>query len=86
MSILTFDRGQETDYAAWVRRRGGYVLTQRPQDSARFMIHDAECTHLEVSGDWAIDGPRRCCERFRPLADWAREQSGSEPLRCQSCF
>jgi len=86
--VHTFNPGEEDAYERWVRRRGGYVLTEREEDAASFMLHDAECSHLGISDDesFRFSGPRRCSELSRPLREWAEGETGMDPLKCQSCW
>jgi hypothetical protein len=86
--IHTFSPGEEGDYERWVRRNDGYVLTERWEDAAGYMLHEATCPHLAIgkSPGFRFSGPRRCSRLSRPLRNWAKEQTGAEPLRCQTCF
>jgi hypothetical protein len=85
--IRLFNPGDEIEYEALVNRRGGWVLTERPENRERYMIHDATCSHLQSSGkrEYRFSGPRRWSQSFRALRDWARGQTGHAPLDCQTC-
>jgi Transcription elongation factor, GreA/GreB, C-term len=88
--IAVFGAGQEIEYEEWVRRNsGGYVLKQRDRFADGHMLHLAECSHL-----WLTPGTftmrtgnlRRCSRSRKALVQWCREETGSEPVRCQTCF
>ena len=83
--IEAFNTGDEAAYERWVRRNDGYVLTERPEDAARFMLHEAGCSHLDLS-NVQLSGPRRCARLSRPLREWANAETGMEPLRCRTCW
>ncbi len=86
--ICTFARGDDDAYEDWVRRYGGYVLTARGGPAAEYMLHNANCGHLELAaGRWALTArPRRCAESRQPLVEWAKQETAAPPLLCQSCM
>ncbi len=86
--IRTFARGDDDAYGDWVRRHGGYVLTARSGPTVEYMLHDAECGHLELTpGRWSLTTrPRRCAPSRQPLIEWTKQQTGAPPLLCQNCM
>ena len=88
--ILVFGAGQDHDYEEWVRRHpSGHVVKQWDRVADGYILHHAECPHLGLDGrDYTLRtaSPRRCCSSVRVLENWCREQSGSPPRRCGTCF
>jgi len=84
--IREFGRGDDDAYEEWVRQHRGYVLVKRGPDD--YMLHHAECTHLDLTtGQFSLtQRPRRVSERARTLFDWAQEETGKKPARCSSCM
>jgi hypothetical protein len=88
--IVVFGPGQDDDYEQWVRRhRSGYVIKKADRAADGHILHHAECLHLDLDGkDYTLRtaSPRRCCGSLRILENWCREQTGSPPHRCGTCF
>ena len=84
--IKTFHRDDE-GYLEWVATHSGYVLTER--DGGKYMLHEAECSHLEpfnIPGPELTRRPRRWAVRRQDLSEWAELNGGARPLLCQSCM
>jgi hypothetical protein len=84
--VLTFSRGEDAKYEMLIRRKAGFVLIQR--GARDFMIHVADCWHLELTpGEVSIpDRPRRWSSEQRCLIDWAVAETGHPPRRCGTCM
>lgn len=84
--IIVF-HDDDAGYEEWVSRHGGYVLTRRRE--AAYMLHHADCVHLGRDGDLSLKltkRPRRWARERQPLIEWTQVETGSDPLRCQSCM
>jgi len=88
--ILVFRPGQDDDYEEWVRRHpSGYVVKKADRVADGYILHHAECLHLDLDGkDYTLRtaSPRHYCSSLRVLENWCREQTGSPPHRCATCF
>lgn len=88
--IVVSASGQDGEYEAWVRRHSsGYVMRQADRAADGFVLHHAECGHLDLDGkDFTLRtaNPRHCCTSSRVLEHWSVTQTGSPPRRCGSCF
>jgi hypothetical protein len=88
--IVVFGSGQDDRYEEWVRRHSsGYVIRQADRATDGYMLHHAECVHLDLDGkDFTLRtaNPRHCCTSLRVLEHWCAQQTGSPPRRCGSCF
>jgi hypothetical protein len=82
--IRIFDRGEVASYEEWVRKHGGYVLTQRTDG---FMLHHAECSIFGlIPGTFDIAKPRRWASTRGPLVEWTEDRTGNTPLLCRRCM
>jgi hypothetical protein len=88
--IEVFGPGQDAEYEEWVRRNsGGYVLKRRDRLDEGYMLHLAECSHLGLTaGSFTMrtGNPRRCSRSRQALVHWCRDETGSPPVLCGSCF
>ena len=88
--ILVFGPGQDDEYEEWVRRHpSGYVIKKADRVADGYVLHHAECGHLDLDGrDYTLRtaNPRQCCSSLRVLENWCRERAGSLPHRCGTCF
>jgi hypothetical protein len=88
--IAVFGPGEDADYEEWVRRNsGGYVLKRRDRLDEGYMLHLAECSHLGLTaGSFTMrtGNPRRCSRSRQALVHWCRDETGSPPVVCGSCF
>ena len=64
------------------RHSSGYVIRQADRAADGYVLHHAECVHLDLDGkDFTLRtaNPRHCCTSLRVLEHWCAQQTGSPP-------
>ena len=82
------DEGYENWIGAWP---SGYVLNCERNPSSNYqMLHHADCVHISQRDDamksWTTQYIKVCSTDRTKLSDWAKEETGAEPILCQVCF
>jgi hypothetical protein len=87
--VQLFDRDDE-GYLQWVlSNAGGFVLNFPRRGSDGTLVHRASCrtlTEASARGEsWTAEYLKLCSGQTWRLDDWAEQELGFEPARCQAC-